>query len=100
MSKHACVCIYIYISVCVCVHASLCVHVFMFRYYVCVSVCVLACILLVVHITDHFHIDHSHKRGVTLVRSEYCPMPTGTSVSGCRSTEASAWSFHWTNINF
>ena len=63
-----CAYIYIYVCVCVCVHASVCVHVFMFRYYVCVSVCLLACILLVVHITDHFHIDHSHKRGVTLVR--------------------------------
>ena len=38
----------------------------------------------------HQAIDHSHERGVSLVRVS--PLASGT--SGCRSTEASAQSFH------
>ena len=45
----------------------------------------------------YFSIDHSHERGVSLVRVS--PLADWY-VSGCRSTAASARSFHWRSLIF
>ena len=112
----ACACMHVYVRACVCV----CVCVFArMQSCVCMYACMHVCdrereskrkrrkfhFTTVKRISDKnkeristgYSIDHSHKQGVSLV--QVSPLADWV-VSGCRSTEVSAQSFHLMNINF